>query len=132
MANKTVVLYQYIKIGGKWTYRKAPTRRLPRLPEGAYYLSWYEGTRKRFENVGPDPDVATVAFNKKSAELKFIATGGEVKQADVQPAEEERGTRKRVTAAIKEYRRFAVTGRANPDTVWRKRALRRITIAWGS
>jgi integrase len=103
LANKTAVLYQHIKIGGKWTYQKAPTKRLRHLSEGAYYLSWYEGTRKQLESVGPDPDVAKVALDKKSAELAFIATGGEVKEAEVKPAEEERGNRKSVADAINEY-----------------------------
>jgi hypothetical protein len=79
LANKTAVLFQRIKIGSKWTYRKVPTKRLSRLADGAYYLSWYEGTHKQFESVGPDPDVAKVALDKKSAELSFIAKGGEVK-----------------------------------------------------
>ncbi len=99
MANKTVVLYQHIKIKGKWKYCKvAPSDRLRRLSEGEYYISWYEGTRKWMEPLGPDSDVAKVAFDKKSAELRFIAAGGEVKQA-----EEERGSRTKLTKAIKEY-----------------------------
>ena len=104
MANKTVVLYQHIKIKGKLKYGKVdPSRRLRRLSEGEYYISWYEGTRKRMEPLGPDPDVAKVAFDKKSAELRFIATGGEVKPAEVKPADEERGTRTKLTEAIKEF-----------------------------
>ncbi len=99
LANKTVVLYQHIKIKGKWKYCKvASSDRLRRLSEGEYYISWYEGTRKRMEPLGPDADVAIVAFDKKVAELRFIATGSAVKQE-----EEERGTRTRVTDAVKGF-----------------------------
>lgn len=75
MANKAVALYQSKKINGKWRFRKAPDQRRRRLSEGAHYISWYEGTRKRMECVGPEPDVALAAFDKKRAELRFVATG---------------------------------------------------------
>jgi hypothetical protein len=44
-----------VKINNKWTFQKAPTMRRRFLSDGAYYISWYEGTRKRMERVGPDP-----------------------------------------------------------------------------
>ena len=55
VANKIAVVYQHVKINNKWTFQKAPTMRRRFLSDGAYYISWYEGTRKRMERVGPDP-----------------------------------------------------------------------------
>lgn len=98
LANKTVVLYRYTKVEGKWKYCKAPSSRLRKLAEGAYYIGWYEGAEKRLLNVGPEPDVALAARSRKEAELRFIAEGGEIK--DVR---DESGTRMKVAAAIKEY-----------------------------
>lgn len=101
LANKTVVLYQHIKIKGKWKYCKVdPSDRLRRLSEGEYYISWYERTRKSMEPLGPDPDVAKVAFDKKSAELRFIATGGEVKHDE---SKAEHAQRVKVSKAVEEY-----------------------------
>lgn len=103
MANKTVVLYQHIKIDGKWKYCKVvPSKRLPLLTEGVYYISWYVGTRKSMEPLGSEPDVALVAFNKKVAELNFIALGGEVKR-DEPEAEPKPDQRIKVSKAVEEY-----------------------------
>ena len=79
MANKIAVVYQHVKINNKWTFKKAPAMRRRFLSDGAYYISWYEGTRKRMERVGPDPTQAEKALLKKSAELSFLAVGGEIK-----------------------------------------------------
>ncbi len=80
MANKTVSLYQSVKIKGEWTFRKTPSSRLKRLPEGGHYLSWYEGSEKHMNPLGPEPDVALAAFQTKARELVFIAAGGELKK----------------------------------------------------
>jgi hypothetical protein len=68
VANKIAVVYQHGKINNKWTFQKAPTMRRHFLSDGAYYISWYEGTRKRMERVGPDPIEAEKVLLKKSAE----------------------------------------------------------------
>ena len=82
MANKAVALYQSVKINGKWTFRKVPDQRLRRLSEGKYHVSWYEGTKKKMEPVGSEPDVARAALTRKQRELEFVATGGQVSKPE--------------------------------------------------
>ncbi len=79
MANLKVTLYESVRLNGRWTYKKAPERP-KRLKEGAYYVTWYAGKAKQMIGVGSDPDVAISALNRKEAELKLTANGGEVKQ----------------------------------------------------
>jgi dolichyl-phosphate-mannose--protein O-mannosyl transferase len=67
LANKTAVLYQRVKINNKWTFKKAPGSRLRRLEEGSYYVSWYNGTNKQLEPIGPEPSVAVTALRKEVA-----------------------------------------------------------------
>jgi len=98
VANKIAVVYQHVKINNKWTFKKAPAMRRRFLSDGAYYISWYEGTRKRMERVGPDPTQAEKALLKKSAELSFLAVGGEIK---ANPADTH--VRVRVSEAVEEY-----------------------------
>jgi dolichyl-phosphate-mannose--protein O-mannosyl transferase len=98
MANKIVVAYQHVKISNKWTFKKVPATRRQFLSNGAYYISWYQGTTKRMERVGPDPDQAKTAQEKKSAELSFLAVGGEVK---ANPADTH--VRVKVIEAVDEY-----------------------------
>jgi hypothetical protein len=65
MANTTVALY----IRGKAGYRKSP-KKITDLEEGeTYCLSWYEGRRKRMQNVGRFADAALVAQLNKRKEL---------------------------------------------------------------
>lgn len=75
MASKSVVLYQRIKIKKKWAYRKV-SEELTALALGKYYVSWYEGSRKRLDPAGSDPEVALAALEKKRLELAYVATGG--------------------------------------------------------
>jgi hypothetical protein len=80
MANKAVSLYQSVRINGKWTFRKAPEQRLRKLSEGKYYVSWYEGSKKKMEPVGPEPDVARAAVMRKQRELAYLLSGGKIEQ----------------------------------------------------
>jgi hypothetical protein len=96
LTNVRVTLYQSIKVGGKWTLRKAPQQRLRTLPEGGYYVRF----GNRMEPAGPDPAVAIAALKRKQAELALLALGGEVK-SDESGAEE--STRVRLVDAVKEY-----------------------------
>lgn len=98
MANKIAVVYQHLKINNKWTFKKVPAMRRRFLSDGAYYIGWYEGTRKRMERVGPDPTQAEKALLKKSAELSFLAVGGEIK---ANPADTD--VRVKVSEAVEEY-----------------------------
>jgi integrase/recombinase XerD len=55
---------------GKWKFIRVPERQLARLKmldehEGLYYLSWYEGRKKKFLNVGRSPDEARTAYTNK-------------------------------------------------------------------
>jgi integrase len=78
LANKTVTLYQNLKVNNKWTFRKVTGSRLRNLAEGAYYLSWYEGSKKQMQLIGTDAAAAMKAVDRKNAELQYIALGGEV------------------------------------------------------
>ncbi len=82
MANRSVVLYLRTKIKKKWAYRKA-AEVLSKLGCGEYYLSWYDGKRKRLDSAGSDPEAALNALQKKRLELAYVAAGGEIKQPDV-------------------------------------------------
>ena len=64
-----------------WAYLKVPDE-LSELACGEYYLSWYEGKRKRLDPVGNDPEAALNGLQKKRLELAYVASGGEVKQPD--------------------------------------------------
>jgi integrase len=79
LANRSVVLYLRTKIKKKWAYRKV-AEVLSKLGCGEYYLSWYDGKRKRLDPAGSDPEAALNALQKKRLELAYVAAGGEVKQ----------------------------------------------------
>lgn len=63
--------------GGKWRYVRVPEKQLARLKpleerEGLYYLSWYEGRKKKFVSVGRAPDEARTAYaNRLNGETVF-------------------------------------------------------------
>jgi hypothetical protein len=61
LANRSVVLYQRTKIKKKWAYHKV-SEELSTLDSGEYYMSWNEGSRKRLDAVGSDPEVALAAL----------------------------------------------------------------------
>jgi site-specific recombinase XerD len=55
---------------GKWSFLRVPEKQLARLKpleeqEGLYYLSWYEGRKKKFISVGRAPDEARTAYANK-------------------------------------------------------------------
>jgi integrase len=62
---------------GKWRYVRVPEKQLARLKpleerEGLYYLSWYEGRKKKFVSVGRAPDEARTAYaNRLNGETVF-------------------------------------------------------------
>jgi integrase len=120
LANRSVVLYLRTKIKKKWAYRKV-AEVLSKLGCGEYYLSWYDGKRKRLDPAGSDPEAALNALQKKRLELAYVAAGGEVKQPDdkkgPEPAEvvaggevkqpdnqpTNNGEQETVSTAVKEY-----------------------------
>jgi integrase len=55
---------------------------LSELACGEYYLSWFEGKRKRLDPVGSDPEAALKALQKKRLEMACVAAGGEIKHPD--------------------------------------------------
>jgi integrase len=81
LANRSVVLYLRTKIKKRWAFSKV-AEVLSELVSGEYYLSWYDGKRKRLDAVGSDPEAALNALQKKRLELAYVASGGEVKQPD--------------------------------------------------
>jgi hypothetical protein len=107
LADKSVVLYQSIKIKNKWTMRRAEGA-LRDLTKGSYYVSYYDGARKRMEPVGRDPKEALNSIKKKQLELLYVAEGGQIamppngvlfQQTDLHPPR----AMKSIAAAIKEY-----------------------------
>lgn len=83
MANTRVKLYRTKKDeSGHWSFVKTDTRRLRRLTEGAYYTFWYEGKKRRSENVGREPDVAVAALHRRQKTLEAIAAGVAVVEPD--------------------------------------------------
>lgn len=56
MANRAASLYMSVKKpDGLWRMKSAPDKRLRNLSIGSYYVSFYEGNRKKFDNVGTRP-----------------------------------------------------------------------------
>lgn len=47
-----------------------------RHPEGAYYISWYEGKRLIRPSVGKDAQDAAARRQRKEAELNALNNGG--------------------------------------------------------
>lgn len=80
LANKSVVLYQSIKVGTKWILCPVDEDS-SHFPKGPFYVSWYDGKKKQMEPVGRDPEHALRMVNRKRAALAFIAAGGEVKNS---------------------------------------------------
>lgn len=68
MANRSVVHYLRTRIKKKWAYSKV-AEVLSEPACGEYYLSWYDGKRKRLDPVGSDPEAALAALEKKRLEL---------------------------------------------------------------
>ena len=99
LANRSVVLDRRIKIKKKWAYRKV-SEELIALALGEYYVSWYEGSRKRLDPVGSDPEAALAELSKKRLEFAYIAAGGAIKENNNLPGDN--GRRKRVSTEVKE------------------------------
>lgn len=96
MANRAASLYRSMKKpDGLWGMKSAPEKRLRNLSIGSYYVSFYEGNRKKFENVGNKADAALAALQRKRKELEFVAVGGETKNGN--------GKRHRLSEAITQY-----------------------------
>ena len=81
MANRSVVLYERTKIRKERIYRKV-AEVLSKLACGDYYVSWDDGSRKRMDPAGRDPEQALAALEKKRLELAFVAASGQVKKPD--------------------------------------------------
>jgi integrase len=100
LANRSVVLYLRTKIKKKWACRKV-SEDLSKLACGEYYLSWYDGKRKRLDAVGSDPDTALNALQQKRLELAYVATGDEINQINNHSVTN--GEKMPVSKADKEY-----------------------------
>jgi len=81
LANKSVVLYQSIKIENKWILCPADEDS-SHFSKGPFYVSWYDGKKKQMDPVGRDPAHALRMALRKRAELALIAAGGEVKETE--------------------------------------------------
>lgn len=72
LANKSVVLYQSIKVGKTWKLRPIDEDS-SRFSNGPFYVSWYDGTKKQMESVGRDPQHALRMVTLKRAALAYAA-----------------------------------------------------------
>lgn len=67
----TITLYiRQPQSTGKWRFARVPESQFKKLTvleegQGLYYLSWYEGRRKKYENVGRFPDEARTQYARK-------------------------------------------------------------------
>jgi hypothetical protein len=73
-------------------------------PEGIYYLRYaIDGVRQR-DNVGADPDAATAAFQRKTAEINALALGISIAPAEpTTPKPEPKIPGRSIATAIAEY-----------------------------
>jgi hypothetical protein len=78
LANKSVILYESVKIGTKWKLRPVDEDS-SHFSNGPFYVSWYEGKKKQIEPVGRDPEHALRMANLKRAALAYVSAGGVVK-----------------------------------------------------
>jgi integrase len=115
--NTTVALYIRNKAG---YYFKAPKRPTD-LDEdqGRFYLSWYEGTRKRLKPVGRFGDAARVAKNNMEAELKNTAVTGTI-QTPAPPV-----TTHAIDEAAAKYLDEVFNGKAHPTYMSYEIAIRK-------
>lgn len=77
LANKSVVLYESIKVGKKWHFR-AVDEDASHFSDGPFYVSWYDGKKKQMEPVGRDPEHALRMVTLKRAALAYVSAGGEL------------------------------------------------------
>jgi hypothetical protein len=80
LANKSVVLYQSIKIGKTWKLRPVDEDS-SRFSSGPFYVSWYDGDKKQMEPAGRDPQHALRMVTLKRAKLAYASAGGVVENA---------------------------------------------------
>jgi integrase len=80
MANKTVKVYEYTKVGGKQKFTPVDTDRKLKISESTrtafWYLSWYEGSTKKWKSVGKALlSTAISAAEAKEFHLAGLARG---------------------------------------------------------
>jgi hypothetical protein len=64
LANKSVVLYESIKVGKKWVFCPVDEDS-SHFSDGPFYVSWYDGRKKQMDPVGRDPEHALRMANLK-------------------------------------------------------------------
>src|SRR5437588_307645 len=80
MANKTVKVYEYGKVDGKQKFTPVDTDRKLKISERSqtafWYLSWYEGSTKKWKSVGKvHLSTAISAAEAKEFHLAGLARG---------------------------------------------------------
>ena len=81
LANKSVVLYENIKVGKKWVLCPVDEDS-SHFSDGPFYVSWYDGKKKQMDPVGRDPEHALRMTKLKRAALAYVSAGGEVKDTN--------------------------------------------------
>lgn len=104
LANKSVVLYQSVKVKTKWTFQEVVDD-LPEFSKAPLYVSWYEGKDKRMVPVGRDSKHALKMLDKKRAELAYKNLGGEIKEStECAPSSpDQNGSEGDVSSELKKY-----------------------------
>jgi hypothetical protein len=51
------------------------------LPSGSYVLGWYEGPRRVWRNVGPNPQAAVEAADRQRVSLAALRVGSSKRQS---------------------------------------------------
>jgi|ERR1035437_5017480 integrase/recombinase XerD len=123
MANRKVSLYEHVKRGDKWTF--LPVQKPVQKPggkgmylkddrAGAFYISWYEGEKKRFQKC-PDNQLrnALSQLEMKRHYLLTVAKGMDVVDPTVESA------RLPLSLAVEEYFR-QMTGRPTTKALYRQ------------
>jgi hypothetical protein len=85
MANRTASIWKHIKLDGKWrfaaVYQNPKKHKLEgnnvviggqvvEHPEGVFYISWYEGSNKKWKKIGPKLRDAELAAELREYQLE--------------------------------------------------------------
>ena len=93
MANRKVSVWKYVKVGDRWKYCKPVKGRNNKIkphwalvdgkperhPEGNFYISYREGTKKVWKKIGPTPSDAVNAAAIEKSILNAKALGVQIK-----------------------------------------------------
>lgn len=97
MANRSVSVWKYVKVGNRWKYGKPVYGRNNKIkpdwvlikgkpeqhPEGNFYICYREGEKKIWKKIGPSPSDAVYAAYVEKSILNAKALGVPIKEETV-------------------------------------------------